>query len=102
MTIQLLISQGEACRRLGVSRPTLIREIEAGRLRYVLIGRRRKFKPGELEAYVERQVQGWDGTDTRRRGGMGQRAGISRSRSGENSFEEALRMTARRSSRSTT
>jgi excisionase family DNA binding protein len=70
----LLISQGEACRRLNVSRPTLIAEIKAGRLRYVRVGRRRKFKPSELEAYIERQVQGWDetmmtGLSQRRSGG---------------------------------
>src|SRR6266478_3105634 len=57
MTDRLLISQREACQRLGVSRPTLIAEIEAGRLRYVLVGRRRKFTPAELAAYIERQVR---------------------------------------------
>jgi len=53
MSERLLISQGEACRRLGVSRPTLVGEIAAGRLRYVLIGKRRKFRPLDLESYVE-------------------------------------------------
>jgi excisionase family DNA binding protein len=33
MADRLLISQREACERLGVSRLTLIAEIEAGRLR---------------------------------------------------------------------
>ena len=59
-TERLLIRQGEACQRLGISRMTLIAEIEAGRLRYVLVGRRRKFKPGDLEAYIERQGRGCD------------------------------------------
>jgi excisionase family DNA binding protein len=48
MTDRLLISQGEAARQLGVSRLTLIAEIERGRLRYVLVGKRRKFKPEDL------------------------------------------------------
>jgi excisionase family DNA binding protein len=100
MSDPLLISQTEACRRLGVSRPTLIAEIKAGRLRYVRVGRRRKFRPSELEAYVERQVQGWDGTDARRRGGVGQRTGASRPRSSEIGFAEALRMTGHGSPRS--
>jgi excisionase family DNA binding protein len=46
MAEPLLIPQGEACKRLGVSRATLVAEIDAGRLRYVLVGKRRKFKPG--------------------------------------------------------
>jgi excisionase family DNA binding protein len=58
MTDRLLISQGEACQRLGVSRLTLIREIEAGRLRYVLVGKKRRFSPSELEAYVGLDPEG--------------------------------------------
>jgi len=46
----LLISQGEAARQLGVSRLTLIAEIDKGRLRYVLVGSRRKFKPEDLQS----------------------------------------------------
>ena len=60
MPEQLLIPQAEACRRLGISRPTLVAEIEAGRLRYVLVGKRRKFKPSDLECYIERQGRGCD------------------------------------------
>jgi excisionase family DNA binding protein len=58
MVERLLITQGEACKLLGVSRDTLIKEIEAGRLRYVLVGKRRKFKPSDLPAYIERQGRG--------------------------------------------
>ena len=58
---RLLIKQSEACEQLGISRVTLIREITEGRLRYVLVGKRRKFKPEDLTSYVERQGRGLDG-----------------------------------------
>lgn len=61
MADRLLIKQSEACARLGISRLTLIREINAGRLRYVLVGKRRKFKPEDLTSYIERQGRGLDG-----------------------------------------
>lgn len=61
MTDRLLIKQKEACERLGISRVTLIREINEGRLRYVLVGKRRKFKPEDLTNYIERQGRGLDG-----------------------------------------
>jgi excisionase family DNA binding protein len=63
MAEPLLIRQGEACKRLGVSAATLKAEITAGRLRYVLVGKRRKFKPGDLDAYIERQGRGCDGNN---------------------------------------
>lgn len=96
-TDRLLISQREACERLGVSRLTLIAEIEAGRLRYVLVGKRRKFTPPELAAYVERQARGWDGTEIR---SFGRGTRITRtSRSTAIGFDEALRLTRGRSPR---
>jgi excisionase family DNA binding protein len=52
MADRLLISQLGACERLGVSRLTLLRKIEAGRLRDVLVGKRRKFTPQELAAHI--------------------------------------------------
>jgi excisionase family DNA binding protein len=61
MADRLLIKQKEACEQLGISRVTLIREITEGRLRYVLVGKRRKFKPEDLTSYVERQGRGLDG-----------------------------------------
>ena len=60
-TDRLLIKQNEACEQLGISRVTLIREITEGRLRYVLGGKRRKFKPEDLTSYIERQGRGLDG-----------------------------------------
>src|SRR6185312_2735349 len=53
MADRLLITQREAAQQLGVSQPTLIAEVAAGRLRYVLVGKRRKFKPEDLDAYAE-------------------------------------------------
>jgi hypothetical protein len=55
---RLLIPQGEACRALGIAPETLAAEIEAGRLRYVLVGARRKFKPSDLAYYIQQQERG--------------------------------------------
>src|SRR5215472_14412773 len=95
MVERLLISQGEACKRLGVSRATLLAEIAAGRLRYVLVGKRRKFKPSDLEAYIERQGRGCDGTEkaSSPSGAKGHRPGMRTSRSTVIDFETALRLT---------
>ena len=91
ITERLLLSQSEACGRLGVSRLTLLGEIKAGRLRYVLVGKRRKFKPSDLEAYIERQAT-WDGNEGVWSGdAKAHRFGGPTSRSGENAFERALR-----------
>lgn len=53
----LLISQPEAAARLGLSRHALVGEIERARLRYVLVGGRRKFTPDELAAYIDRAAR---------------------------------------------
>jgi len=55
---RLLISQDEAAALLGISRRTLVTEIERGRLRYVLVGKRRKFRPDDLTAYITGQERG--------------------------------------------
>jgi excisionase family DNA binding protein len=90
---RLLISQGEAARQLGVSRLTLIAEIGKGRLRYVLVGKRRKFKPEDLTSYIERQGRGCDGTGALLPGGQGRPTGTKTSRSTVIDFEEALKQT---------
>src|SRR5208282_5399040 len=96
MPDRLLIGQGEACQRLGVSRLTLIAEIAAGRLRYVLVGKRRKFKPAELEAYIERQERGCAGDGpTWLRSVKGRQTGIATSRSKAVDFETALARTTK-------
>src|ERR1051326_5794795 len=95
ITERRLISQSEACGRLGVSRLTLVGEISVGRLRYVLVGKRRRFKPGDLEAYIERQTI-WDGNEgVRSSDAKAHRFGGPTSRSGENAFERALRGSTR-------
>jgi excisionase family DNA binding protein len=93
MTDRLLLSQGEAARQLRISRLTLIAEIERGRLRYVLVGNRRKFKPEDLTSYIERQGRGCDDTEVLLPGGPGRRTGTRISRSTVIDFEEALRRT---------
>jgi len=55
---RLLIPQTEVCRAFGITSETLTQEIEAGRLRYVLVGSRKKFKPSDLANYIERQTRG--------------------------------------------
>src|SRR6185312_7476904 len=90
---RLLFSQREAAQQLGVSQPTLIAEVEAGRLRYVLVGKRRKFKPADLTTYIERQGRGCDASGLSLPGGQGRRTGTKTSRSTVIDFEEALRRT---------
>ncbi len=70
---RLLVRQTEACAALGIGRQTLLDEIEAGRLRYVLVGTRRRFKPADLVAYIERQGRGCDGTEASPPPGQGRR-----------------------------
>ena len=53
---RLLYSQAEAAKMLGVSGKTLLAEVRAGRLRYILIGATRKFKPTDLDQYIEAQA----------------------------------------------
>src|SRR5271166_1167484 len=102
MAEQLLIRQGEACKLLGVSAATLKAEIAAGRLRYVLVGKRRKFKPGDLDAYIERQGRGCDGSSeaSSPSGAMGRRPGMKTSRSEVIDFDAALRRTTGKPPRS--
>src|SRR5438105_4637340 len=97
---RLLISQGEAARQLGVSRLTLIAEIDKGRLRYVLVGRRRKFKPEDLQSYIERQGRGCDGNEALLPGGTGRRTGTKTLPSTVVDFEEALKRTTASTPRS--
>ena len=55
---RLVIPQTEVCRALGITTDTLNAEIEAGRLRYVLVGSRKKFKPSDLAHYLQHQERG--------------------------------------------
>jgi excisionase family DNA binding protein len=57
---RLLIRQSEAANALGISRRKLVEEIEAGRLRWVKVGKQRRFKPSDLITYLKRQeIGGW-------------------------------------------
>jgi excisionase family DNA binding protein len=94
---RLLISQREACERFDVSRLTLIREIQTGRLRYLLVGKRRKFTLEESKAYVERQVREWDGGI----GPRGRLSGFAPTRSMAIDFGSALALTTGKPPRST-
>lgn len=49
MVERLLIPQSDACKQLGISRNALITEIRRGRIRYVQVGDRRKFKPLDIQ-----------------------------------------------------
>lgn len=94
---RLLIREPEVRRALGMSKPLLDREVEAGRLRYVLIGKRRRFKPGDLADYIKQQErrgcagdQSSSNDQTQRFGGIGSPSPVVLS------FEEALAQTPRR------
>ena len=49
-----MLSVNEAARVLGVERSTLYRLLRAGELQAVRVGKRRKFRPEDLDAYLER------------------------------------------------
>lgn len=90
---RLLIQQGEACRALGISKETLALEIEAGRLRYVLIGTRRKFKPSDLANYLQQQERGPCGENPSSTSEPAAMAGIATFRSEVVDFATALQRT---------
>lgn len=48
----LAVNYEGACRALGVSRPTVIRLVEEGRLRPVRVGSRRLFPIAELHRFL--------------------------------------------------
>src|SRR5690606_9030969 len=83
---RLLYTQAEAAAQLGVSVKTLLAEVRAGRLRYVLIGKRRKFAVADLERYITERGQTWRSADARVR-----RTGTTISRCKVVGFEEARR-----------
>jgi excisionase family DNA binding protein len=49
-----VLSVNEAARVLGVERSTVYRLLRAGELQAVRVGKRRKFRPEDLDAYLER------------------------------------------------
>jgi len=91
----LLYTSQEAAKMLRTSTRTLLAEVKAGRLRYVLIGKRRRFKPADLDEYVERQGRGWD--DVWPSPAKGRRASV---RPWVIGFEQALAMTRKKKPKS--
>jgi excisionase family DNA binding protein len=49
-----VLSVNEAARVLGIERATLYRLLRAGELESVRVGKRQKFRPEDLDAYLER------------------------------------------------
>src|ERR1051326_77908 len=96
---RLLIRQGEAAQALGIGRKTLIDEIEAGRLRYVIVGKgkRKRFKPSDLLAYIRAQERLCDEDIASPPGGRDDRRSTVTSACAVFDFEEALRRTTKRS-----
>jgi excisionase family DNA binding protein len=88
-----LLTQSKAAKLLGISPATLLSKIKAGRQPYVKIGRRRKFEPDGLTAYIERQRRGCDGDRALSRGGKGRRTGTKIFRLAGVGFEDALKRT---------
>jgi excisionase family DNA binding protein len=56
---RVVIRTGETLKALGIGPDTLNREISEGKLRYVLIGKHRRFKPSDIAHYLERQAGEW-------------------------------------------
>ena len=81
MVERLLLSQTEAAYALGVSIKTLRQQIKAGKLRFILIGKRRKFTKRDLEEFIEENRVAWPSS------GRGRPVA---SRSRDMSFEEAV------------
>jgi excisionase family DNA binding protein len=95
--VPLLYTSDEAAKMLRISTKTLLAEIKAGRLQYVLVGKRRRFKPADLDAYVERQGRGWQEDDVWRSFATGRRAST---RSRVIGFDEARAMTRKKKPKS--
>jgi excisionase family DNA binding protein len=52
--ISPVLSINEAADVLGIARATLYRLLRTGELQSVRVGKRRKFRPEDLDAYLER------------------------------------------------
>lgn len=56
---RLLYSRKEAADMLGISPKTLLAEVRRGEIRYVLVGKRRKYTRQDLEEFIERKRIKW-------------------------------------------
>jgi len=95
---RLLIDQREAAERLGLSAKLFRREVESGNIRFVLIGKRRRFTEADLEEFIERKRIAWPaakaGSST---AGHSRRIGTMISPSQVVGFAEAVKRTMKRS-----
>ena len=101
---RVMMQQHEAMTALGVTRRRLIEECSSGRLSYVMIGKRRRFRPTDLAAYIEQQVHACPlptGTHDDRLSdrGRGRPSGTRTSPSTVVDFETALARTPARTQR---
>ncbi|MGM4912636.1 helix-turn-helix transcriptional regulator [Rhizobium sp. 768_B6_N1_8] len=54
---KILLSFKEVTEVTGLSRPTLYRQMRAGQLGFVKVGRRTLFRPADLQAFVESHIK---------------------------------------------
>jgi len=85
MSDRLLLSQAEAADALGVSPKTLRDQVKAGKLRFIQIGKRRKFCRQDLDEFISNGRVTWPSN-----GGQGRQTGTTTSRSEVVGFEEAV------------
>ena len=52
---RLLLGKGETALAIGIANDTLDQIVDAGELRYVLVGKRRRFKPDDIATYIRKQ-----------------------------------------------
>jgi excisionase family DNA binding protein len=57
--VRLLLTVAEACERLGCSRKVLMAEVRSGALRYILLGKSRRFEERDLHEWIERKRVSW-------------------------------------------
>jgi excisionase family DNA binding protein len=57
ITVPALLTMQEAADRLNISTKLLRAEVRARRLRFILVGKRRRFTPQDLEDYIAGQRQ---------------------------------------------
>ena len=67
--VRLLLTVEETCKRLGCSRKTLMGEVRSGALRYILLGKSRRFSERDLEEWIERKRISWPEQDRLPRAG---------------------------------
>ena len=59
--LENMLTPPQVCERLGISKTYLYRMMQAGELRSVRVGRLRRIRPSDLEAYIASRTEGRDG-----------------------------------------